>query len=74
VRCTLRRFGAVRRATVTVKKGRKTVARKTVRPSSRGVLSIKPRRALRRGRYKVTIVLRDASGAKRPLKKTMRVR
>ena len=74
LRCTLRRFGAVRRATVTVKKGRKTVARKTVRPSSRGVLSIKPRRTLRRGRYKVTLVLRDARGAKRTLKKTLRVR
>jgi bacillolysin len=74
LRCTLRGFGAVRRATVTVKKGRKTVARKTVRPSAAGVLSFRPSRALRRGTYKVTLVLRDAAGTTRTLKKTLRVR
>ena len=74
LRCTLRSFGAVRRATVTVKKGRKTVAKKTVRPSAAGVLSFKPSRRLRRGTYKVTLVLRDASGDRRPVTKTLRVR
>ena len=62
LRCTLRGFGAVRRVSVTVKKGRRTVAKKTVRPSAAGVLSFKPSRRLRRGTYKVTLVLRDAAG------------
>jgi hypothetical protein len=50
------------------------VARKRIRPSRAGVLSIKPRRALRCGTYRVTVVLRDARGGKRTLKKTLRVR
>ena len=74
VRCTLRRFAAVRRATVTLKQGKRTVARKTVRPSRTGVLSIKPGRTLRRGTYKLTVVLRDARGDKRTLNRTLRVR
>jgi hypothetical protein len=74
VRCTLRGFGAVRRATVTVKRNGKTVARRTVRPTSRGVLSIKPRKPLRRGTYKVKIVLRDAAGNRRTLRKTFKVK
>jgi hypothetical protein len=74
VRCALRSFTAVRRAAVTIRKGRKAVLSKTLRPSSKGVLSIKPKRKLRRGTYKVTIVIRDASGGKRMLRKTLRVR
>ena len=50
------------------------MARKTVRPSAAGVLSFKPSRRLRRGSYKVTIVLRDAAGGRLPLTKTLRVR
>jgi len=74
MRCTLRGFRAVRRASVTVKLRGRTVARKTVRPTSRGVLSLKPLRTLRRGRYRVTIVLRDAQGRTRTLRKALRVR
>jgi hypothetical protein len=74
LRCTLRSFGAVRRATITVKKGRRTLARKTLRPTAAGVLSFKPSRRLRRGTYKVTLVLRDAAGARRSITKTLRVR
>ena len=74
VRCTLRGFGAVQRATVTVKRKGKTVGKKTLRPSSSGVLSFKPKKALRKGTYKVTIVLRDADGNKRTLKKSFKVK
>jgi hypothetical protein len=74
LRCTLRGFRAVRSVSVTVKKGRRTVAKKTVRPSAAGALSFKPSRRLRRGTYKVTLVLRDAAGGKRRVTKTLRVR
>jgi hypothetical protein len=74
VKCTLSDSGAVRRATVTIKKGKKTVLKKSLKPTSKGVLSIKPKRKLAKGSYKVSIVIRDASGAKRTLKKTLKVR
>jgi bacillolysin len=74
LRCTLRGFGAVRRATVTVKRRGRTVAKKSLRPTAGGLLSIKPKRALVKGTYKVTIVLRDAAGGKRTLKKSFKVR
>jgi len=48
--------------------------KKTVRPNSKGVLSIKPKRKLKKGSYKVSIVISDAGGAKRTLKKTLKVR
>ena len=74
IKCTLSKSGAVRRATITIKKGKKTVLKKSLKPSSKGVLSIKPKRKLAKGSYKVSIVIRDASGAKRTLKKTLKVR
>ena len=74
VKCTLTRSGAVRRATVTIKKGKKTVLKKSLKPTSKGVLSIKPKRKLKKGTYKVTIVISDARGEKRTLKKTLKVR
>ena len=74
VRCTLRSFRAVRRASVTVKLRGRTVASKSVRPTSKGVLSLKPLRTLRRGTYKVTITLRDAQGRTSTRSTTLRVR
>jgi bacillolysin len=74
VKCTLSKFGAVRRATITIKKGKKTVLKKSLKPTSKGVLSIKPKRKLTKGSYKVSIVIRDAAGKKRTLKKTLKVR
>jgi bacillolysin len=74
VKCTLSRSGAVRRATITIKKGKKTVLKKSLKPTSKGVLSIKPKRKLAKGSYKVSIVIRDAAGKKRTLKKTLKVK
>lgn len=74
IKCTLSKSGAVRKATVTVKKGKKTVLKKTLKPTSKGVLSIKPKRKLTKGSYKVSIVIRDGAGKKRTLKKTLKVR
>jgi bacillolysin len=74
IKCTLSNSGAVRRATITIKKGKKTVLKKSLKPTSKGVLSVKPKRKLKKGSYKVSIVIRDAGGAKRTLKKTLKVR
>jgi hypothetical protein len=73
--CTLLTFDAVTTAKLTLKKGRKTIARKTLRPTSAGVLTLKLKRKLKKGRYKLTILLRDATGGTRTLpKKTLRIR
>jgi bacillolysin len=74
VKCTLSKSGAVRRATITIKKGKKTVLKKSLKPTSKGVLSIKPKRKLAKGSYKVSIVIRDSAGKKRTLKKTLKVK
>jgi hypothetical protein len=74
VRCTLSGSRAVRRATVTVKRNGRTVAKKTLRPAAGGVLSFKPKGTLRKGTYKVTIVIRDAAGARRTLRKSFKIR
>lgn len=55
------------------RKGR-TVARGSARPGRTGKLTIKLRRTLRRGTYRVAITLRDARGAKRTLTKSLKVR
>ena len=75
LRCTLRSVGAVTRASVTVKKGRKTVAKKTRPPERRrrAVVQAEPARCAAAS-YKVTLVLRDASGGTRSITKTLRVR
>ena len=67
VRCSLRSFGAVSRATVRVTRNGKTVKRGTVRPKS-GVLTLKIKRKLKKGRYAVKITLRNAAGQTRALK------
>ena len=74
LRCRLSGFRAVRSARVTVKRGTRTVATGSGKPSAKGVVTIRPRRALRKGRYKVTIKLRDAKGATRTLTARLRVR
>ena len=75
MRCTLRGFGAVRRATVTVKRKGRTVAQEDAPPDRRPACSrSSPRRRCDKGTYKVTIVLRDADGNKRTLKKSFKVK
>ena len=73
VKCTLKSSGAVRRATIKVTRGKKTVARGTVKPR-KGALTIKLKRKLRAGKYKVAITVRDAAGKKRTLRTTLKVR
>jgi len=74
VACTLTRFGAVSRVTVKVTRGRRTVASGSARPTRTGGVSIRLRRTLRRGTYRVTLTLRDAGGATRRLTASLRVR
>ena len=74
VRCRLRSFGAVRRVRIKVVRKGKTVARGSAKPSRNGTLTLKPRKRLKRGSYKVTITLLGASGAKRNVTAKLRVR
>ena len=73
VKCTLKSSGAVRRATIKVTRGKKTVATGTIKPK-KGVLTIKLKRKLRAGKYKVAITVRDAAGRKRTLRTKLTVR
>jgi bacillolysin len=74
VSCILTGFGAVSRVTLKVTRRGKTVASGSAKPSKAGKLTIKGKRTLRRGSYRVKLTLRDASGKTRTLTKTLRVR
>jgi hypothetical protein len=58
---------AVRSADLRLTKGRKTLARGSVRPSSTGVVSLRLKRKLKKGRYALTFKLRDAAGHTRTI-------
>jgi subtilisin family serine protease len=70
--CRLQRASTVRRATLRLRRGRRTVGRATVRPRA-GTVSLRLPRRLRPGRYVLTLVLRDAAGNQRTLRRTVRV-
>jgi hypothetical protein len=72
VPCTLSGFAAVRGVTVRLR-GR-TAVNPAARPNVNGTLTIKPRRRLRRGNYRITITLRDSRGATRKLNTRTKVR
>ena len=74
VSCKLTGFGAVSRASVKVTRRGKTVASGSVKPNKAGTLTIKGKRTLARGSYRVTLTLRDASGKTRKLTKTLKVK
>ena len=74
LRCRLSSFRAVTRASVKVTRRGRTVASGSARPSANGTLAIRPRRTLRRGSYRVTIKLRDASGTVRTVTASLKVR
>ncbi|HYM56954.1 MAG TPA: M4 family metallopeptidase [Solirubrobacteraceae bacterium] len=72
--CSLTRVGAVSRVSMKVTRRGRTAASGSARPSPRGTVAIRARRTLRRGIYRVTLTLRDASGATRRLSARLRVR
>jgi len=61
LRCTLRNATVVRSARLTLKRGRTTIAKGTVKPKG-GALALKLKHKLRKGRYTLSLVLRDAAG------------
>jgi hypothetical protein len=72
LRCVLLNAAAVRSADLRLTKGRKTLARARVKPSSTGTVSLKLKRKLKKGRYAMTFRLRDAAGHTRTI--TLRLR
>jgi subtilisin family serine protease len=73
VRCALSNAQLVARATLQLRRGRRTIARRTVRPSAAGTVSLRVKRRLRRGRYALTIRLTGAAGGKRTIRRRLRV-
>jgi subtilisin family serine protease len=74
LRCTLEDADALVSARLQLKKGRRTVARGTSRPSASDTLTLRLKRRLSRGRYTLTLTLRDAAGDTRRLTFRFRVR
>jgi len=73
VQCTLGSGDAVTSATMTLKKGKKTIAKATVKPKS-GKLSLKLKKKLKKGSYKLTVTLKDAAGDTRKITKTIKIK
>ena len=73
VRCTLRRATAVRRLSARLTKSSRLYARASGKLPRSGRVTLKLVRRLARGRYRVTITLRDSKGAKRTKRLTVKV-
>ena len=74
LRCALGHAGTVTSATIRLKKGSRTVAKGTGKPSSGGTLKLKLKRKLAKRRYTLALVLRDAAGHTRTLTFKFRIR
>jgi hypothetical protein len=73
LRCSFKRFGAVRKVSVKVRRKGHVVARGSGRLTRKGLLSIKPRKRLTKGRYTLTLKLTGAGGSTRTLKARLKV-
>jgi subtilisin family serine protease len=73
VQCSLGSGDAVTSATMTLKNGRKTIAKATVKPRN-GKLSLKLKKKLKKGSYTLTVTLKDAAGNTRKITKTIKVK
>src|SRR4051794_8976420 len=73
LRCVLLNARAVSLVDLRLTKGRKTLARGRVKPSSVGTLSLKLKRRLKKGRYVVTFTLHDAAAHARTVRFRLRV-
>jgi bacillolysin len=73
LRCSFKHFGAVRKVSVKVRRRGHVVARGSGRLTRKGVLSIKPRKRLTKGRYTLTLKLTGAGGSTRTLKARLKV-
>ncbi len=72
LRCRLRDSDALLSSTAKIKKGRRTVATGKAK-LSKGALSVKLKRKLRKGSYTLTLSLRSAANAKRTLNVKFRI-
>jgi subtilisin family serine protease len=72
LKCRLRDSDALRSSTARIKKGRRTVATGKVK-LSKGSLSVKLKRKLRKGRYTLILALRGTGGTKRTLNINFRI-
>jgi subtilisin family serine protease len=73
VRCTLRRATAVRHVSAKLTKSSRLYARASVKLPRSGRVTLKLVRRLARGRYRVTVTLSDAKGAKRTKRLTVKI-
>jgi hypothetical protein len=73
LRCRIAHASDVTSARIRLKKGRRTLARQTGWPGS-GRLTLRLKRKLKKGRYALKVVLRDAAGHKRTLTVRFRIR
>jgi thermitase len=73
VACTLRQAAAVHRLSARLTLRGRLYARASGKPPQTGRLKLKPVRRLRGGRYRLTLTLRDAKGAKRTKTLTVKV-
>jgi subtilisin family serine protease len=73
VRCTLRKATAVRRVSAKLTKSSRLYARASGKLPRSGRVTLKLVRRLARGRYRVTMTLSDAKGAKRTKRLTVKV-
>jgi hypothetical protein len=71
--CVLLNARAVRVVDLRLTKGRKTLARGRVKPTSAGTLSLKLKRRLTKGRYVLTFKLHDAAAHTRTIRFRIRV-
>jgi subtilisin family serine protease len=72
LKCRLRDSDALRSSTAKIKKGRRTVATGKAK-LSKGALSVKLKRKLRKGRYTLSLALRGSGGSKRTLNVKFRI-
>jgi subtilisin family serine protease len=73
VRCTLRQATAVRQLSARLTKSGRLYARASGKPPRTGRVTLKVVRRLARGRYRLTLTLRDSEGAKRTKRLTVKV-
>ncbi len=73
VRCTLRRATAVRRVSARLTRSSRLYARASGKLPRTGRVTLKLVRRLARGRYRLTLTLRDSKGAKRTKRLTVKV-
>ena len=74
LRCTFSGYGAVKKVSLKVTRKGRVVSRGSGKPTTAGLLAIKPSKKLRKGSYKIALKLTDAAGTTRTLNAKLKVR